>query len=48
MHLVVKLRFGFLSKYFPQANDLCSYFAVIDLLAILKKNLDRTIFHYVL
>ena len=29
MHLVVKLRFGFLFKYFPQGNALCSYFAVI-------------------
>ena len=29
MHLVVKLRFGFLFKYFPQHKALCSYFAVI-------------------
>ena len=29
MHLVVKLRYGFLFKYFPQDNALCSYFEVI-------------------
>ena len=27
--LVVKLRLGFLFKYFPQHKALCSYFAVI-------------------
>ena len=29
MYLIVKLRFGFLFKYFPQHMALCSYFAVI-------------------
>ena len=29
MYMIVKLRFGFLSKYFPQDKALCSYFAVI-------------------
>ena len=29
MYLVVKLRFGFLCRYFPQHKALCSYFAVI-------------------
>ena len=29
MHLVVNLRFGFLFKYFPQDDALCSYFAVV-------------------
>ena len=29
MYLVVKLRFGFLFKYFHQHKALCSYFAVI-------------------
>ena len=29
MHLVVKLTDGFLFKYFPLGNALCSYFTVI-------------------
>ena len=29
MYLIVKLRFGFLFKYFCQQKALCSYFAVI-------------------
>ena len=30
MYLIVKFRFGFLLKYFPQHKALCSYFAVIS------------------
>ena len=29
MYLLVKLRLGFLFKYFPQHKALCSYFEVI-------------------
>ena len=29
MYLILKLKFGFLVKYFPQHMALCSYFVII-------------------